>query len=210
MWNCLLQFLVTNGDFLGTHSFLPESLALVYWSVRTTQRVPSLPLHIKLPVQVFIGALIIVQFFPVLNEITLFNYQIPDTRWLIMVVFLFWFLGMVNAVNLIDGLDGLAGGVAFLIVFTCAVAGYFLGGPAFMHLNIILCAALLAFLHFNLQPSHFFMGDSGSLFLGYHMAVMPIFIFVSQGSTTSSLDLTPFILMCSFLIADTARVSADL
>jgi len=166
----------------------------------------SITWHIKLPVQVFIGVLIMFQFFPVINELKFFNYTIADNRWLIMSVFLFWFVGLTNAVNLIDGLDGLAGGVAFLIVFTCAVAGYFLGGPAFMHLNIILSAALLAFLHFNLQPSHFFMGDSGSLFLGYHLAVMPIFIFVSQGSTTSSLDLTSFILMYSFLIADTARV----
>lgn len=166
----------------------------------------SITWHIKLPVQIFIGAMIIIQFFPVISELILFNYQISGSRWFIMSVLLFWFVGLTNAINLIDGLDGLAGGVAFLIVFTCAVSGYFYGGPAFMHLNIILSASLLAFLHFNLQPSHFFMGDSGSLFLGYHLAVMPIFTFVSQGNITSSLDLTPFIIMYSFLIADTARV----
>jgi len=199
----ILGGFVLNESGLYTWYFLGALAVLLFGAVDDHF---SITWHIKLPVQVFIGALIMVQFFPVINEITLFNYQIPGTRWLIIAVYFFWFLGMVNAVNLIDGLDGLAGGVAFLIVFTCAVAGYFLGGPAFMHLNIILCAALLAFLHFNLQPSHFFMGDSGSLFLGYHLAVMPIFIFVSQGSTTSSLDLTPFILMYSFLIADTTRV----
>lgn len=196
-WFVLNESGIYNWYFLGAFSILILGAIDDHLSVSW---------HIKLPVQIFIGTMIIIQFFPTINELTIFNYRIINNRVLIMGLYLFWFIGLTNAVNLIDGLDGLAGGVAFLIIFTCAVVGYFIGGPAFMHLNIILSAALLAFLHFNLQPSHFFMGDSGSLFLGYHLAVMPIFIIVSQGSTATHLDLNTFILMSSFLIADTCRV----
>lgn len=160
----------------------------------------------KLLVQIFIGLMIIIHFLPEIDKFTFLgtikifnkNYFIP--------FFLFWFLGMVNSINLIDGLDGLAGGVTIIIAFSCSILGYFSGGPAFMHLNIIISASLLAFLHFNLQPSRFFMGDSGSLFLGFHLAVMPIMMFCSKGEISGDIDFTPFILMNSFLIIDTSRV----
>ncbi|SVD19854.1 uncharacterized protein METZ01_LOCUS372708, partial [marine metagenome] len=75
-------------------------------------------------------------------------------------------------------------------------------------INIIVGAALLAFLHYNQKPARFFMGDAGSLFLGYHLAVMPLFFFVAGGGRSSSgdLNITPFILLASYLIADTTRV----
>ena len=166
----------------------------------------SISWWLKLLVQIFIGLMIIVHFFPEINKFTfLGTIEIFDKNYIIP-FFLFWFLGITNSINLIDGLDGLAGGVTIIIAFFCSVLGYFVGGPAFMHLNIILSASLLAFLHFNLQPSRFFMGDSGSLFLGFHLAVMPIMMFCSKGKIAGDINFTPFILMNSFLIIDTSRV----
>ncbi|MBL52038.1 MAG: hypothetical protein CMG57_08790 [Candidatus Marinimicrobia bacterium] len=166
----------------------------------------SISWWVKLFVQIFIGLMILFHFLPQVNHFTfLGTIQIFEKSYLIP-FFLFWFLGIVNSVNLIDGLDGLAGGVAIIMVFSCSVLGYFIGGPAFMHLNIILSASLLAFLHFNLQPSRFFMGDSGSLFLGFHLAVTPILMFFSKGKTDAEINFTPFIIMTSFLIIDTSRV----
>ncbi len=166
----------------------------------------SISWWLKLLVQIFIGLMIIVHFFPEINKFTfLGTIEIFDKNYIIP-FFLFWFLGITNSINLIDGLDGLAGGVTIIIAFFCSVLGYFVGGPAFMHLNIIISASLLAFLHFNLQPSRFFMGDSGSLFLGFHLAVMPIMMFCSKGKIAGDINFTPFILMNSFLIIDTSRV----
>lgn len=166
----------------------------------------SISWWLKLLVQIFIGLMIIVHFFPEINKFTfLGTIEIFDKNYIIP-FFLFWFLGIINSINLIDGLDGLAGGVTIIIAFFCSVLGYFVGGPAFMHLNIIISASLLAFLHFNLQPSRFFMGDSGSLFLGFHLAVMPIMMFCSKGKIAGDINFTPFILMNSFLIIDTSRV----
>tara|TARA_S200000501_G_scaffold258237_1_gene241997 strand:- start:236 stop:1864 length:1629 start_codon:yes stop_codon:yes gene_type:complete len=160
----------------------------------------------KLLVQIFIGLMIVIHFLPEINKFTfLGTIEISDKYYMIP-FFLFWFLGMINSINLIDGLDGLAAGVTIIIAFSCSVLGYFVGGPAFMHLNIIISASLLAFLHFNLQPSRFFMGDSGSLFLGFHLAVMPIMMFCSEGKNFGDINFAPFILMNSFLIIDTSRV----
>ena len=85
-----------------------------------------------------------------------------------------WIVGVTNAVNLIDGLDGLAAGIS-----TIASASIFfialLNGNAFVTtISIILVGACLGFLPYNLNPAKIFMGDTGATFLGYIMAVMSV------------------------------------
>lgn len=81
-----------------------------------------------------------------------------------------WLVGITNAWNLIDGVDGLAAGVAFLVSATCAYLGV-LNGQAL--LAVVMCAAAgacLGFLRYNFNPAKIFLGDSGSLFLGITLA----------------------------------------
>jgi UDP-GlcNAc:undecaprenyl-phosphate GlcNAc-1-phosphate transferase len=89
-----------------------------------------------------------------------------------------WFLAIINAVNLIDGLDGLAAGVGFFACVANFVTAYLGGYPG--HLVICLLAATLAasivgFLIHNFHPATIFMGDSGSMFLGFMLAAIPLF-----------------------------------
>jgi UDP-GlcNAc:undecaprenyl-phosphate GlcNAc-1-phosphate transferase len=94
---------------------------------------------------------------------------------------LLWFVGITNAVNLVDGLDGLAGGIALIAaagVFALA-AGH--GNALGMLVAAALGGAVLGFLIFNFHPASIFMGDSGSLFLGFALAATSI-----QTSATSS------------------------
>ncbi|HQI24611.1 MAG TPA: MraY family glycosyltransferase [Smithella sp.] len=86
----------------------------------------------------------------------------------------FWFLLFINAINLIDGLDGLAGG---LIVFTCIVMTV----STFMHQDYlsafyfaVLGGSVLGFLKYNFNPATIFLGDGGSYFLGYTVAILAI------------------------------------
>jgi UDP-GlcNAc:undecaprenyl-phosphate GlcNAc-1-phosphate transferase len=81
-----------------------------------------------------------------------------------------WIVGVTNAVNLIDGLDGLAAGVTFFAAFTSFVIAS-ISGSVFVALTMAaLMGALIGFLFFNFNPARIFMGDSGSYFLGFVLA----------------------------------------
>lgn len=81
-----------------------------------------------------------------------------------------WMVGMMNAVNLIDGMDGLAGGVV-AIAFAGLAAAHAIGGDlGALVLVAAVGGALIGFLRYNFAPASIFMGDSGSLFLGYALA----------------------------------------
>ncbi|WP_346207861.1 MraY family glycosyltransferase [Caldifermentibacillus hisashii] len=91
-----------------------------------------------------------------------------------IIITFIWILGITNAINLIDGLDGLASGVS-TIALCSILAMAFLDGHLFV---IFLCVALigsnLGFLIHNFHPAKIYMGDTGSLFLGYSIAVISI------------------------------------
>ena len=81
-----------------------------------------------------------------------------------------WMVGMMNAVNLIDGMDGLAGGVVAIAFAGLAVAHGVGGDLGALVLVAAIGGALVGFLRYNFAPASIFMGDSGSLFLGYALA----------------------------------------
>ncbi len=78
-----------------------------------------------------------------------------------------WIVGMANAINLIDGLDGLASGIALAGLLAVAVVGYLGEIPGVTLLSTLLIGCLLGFLVFNSRPASIFLGDCGSLTLGY-------------------------------------------
>jgi exopolysaccharide biosynthesis WecB/TagA/CpsF family protein len=85
-----------------------------------------------------------------------------------------WIVGMSNALNLVDGLDGLAAGIALaasIAVFSIATGG---GDALVMLVALALVASLLGFLVYNVNPASVFMGDTGSLFLGTMLAALSI------------------------------------
>ena len=86
-----------------------------------------------------------------------------------------WIVGLTNAFNLIDGLDGLAAGLG-IIAATTSVIILFIGGaaPTDGTLLIILVGVLAGFLRYNFQPASVFLGDSGSQTIGYVLAVMSV------------------------------------
>lgn len=90
-------------------------------------------------------------------------------------VTMFWVVGICNAVNLLDGLDGLAGGVSMFSVLTLFVLSWwFIPNIIVAMVAISLAGAILGFLKYNFHPATIFMGDSGSLFIGYVLAVTAV------------------------------------
>jgi UDP-GlcNAc:undecaprenyl-phosphate GlcNAc-1-phosphate transferase len=78
-----------------------------------------------------------------------------------------WIVGMANAVNLIDGLDGLASGITLFGLLAVSVVGFLLPIPHITWLSTLLIGCLLGFLVYNSRPASIFLGDCGSLTLGY-------------------------------------------
>ncbi|HKO18492.1 MAG TPA: MraY family glycosyltransferase [Acidobacteriaceae bacterium] len=94
--------------------------------------------------------------------------------WLAIPVTLVWLVGVSNALNLVDGLDGLAGGVGMIALLAATAAAFILGNPNVPWYTLGLAGALLAFLHFNSHPAKIFLGDSGSLVVGFLLAVLTV------------------------------------
>lgn len=86
----------------------------------------------------------------------------------------FWIVGITNAFNLIDGLDGLASGVAGIASLSFFLVSLMLGNILVAFLSLILSGALFGFLFFNSHPAKIFLGDSGSLFIGFFMAAISV------------------------------------
>ena len=85
-----------------------------------------------------------------------------------------WILGVINAYNLIDGLDGLCGSFSISTIITLGILYTLTGNPESI-LCFILAASVFGFLCFNWPPAKLFMGDAGSQFLGFMISVFPLF-----------------------------------
>lgn len=107
-------------------------------------------------------------------------------------VTVFWIISVTNAVNLIDGLDGLASGISIIAALTIAAVAWsnstVFGGKEVVMLAFILIGAVLGFLRYNFYPAKIFLGDTGSMFLGYTLAVLSII-----GTTKSAAAIPLFI-----------------
>ena len=104
------------------------------------------------------------------------NYTINFFRWPIANILLtyFWLVGITNAFNLLDNIDGLAGGVALIASGFLSVFFYQTGYPDLLIISLALAGSISGFLIFNFPPARIFMGDSGSMLIGFTLAALAI------------------------------------
>ncbi|HEY8297080.1 MAG TPA: MraY family glycosyltransferase [Candidatus Baltobacteraceae bacterium] len=121
--------------------------------------------------------------------------------WVGVPLTLLWYVGMMNAINFIDGLDGLLAGVT-------AISGIFLFAIAILHANpvvalvvIALAGAALGFLPYNFNPARIFLGDAGSLFIGYVFATVSI---IGASKSVIAVGLIVPLVVLALPILDTA------
>ncbi|MDA0989292.1 MAG: MraY family glycosyltransferase, partial [Verrucomicrobia bacterium] len=100
------------------------------------------------------------------------GFHLPPVLNLILTIV--WFVAVINAFNLIDGIDGLASGLAIIAAFGLAGALAFRHLPGDTLVALALAASCLAFLRYNFHPATIFLGDSGSMFLGFTIAAIAL------------------------------------
>ena len=130
----------------------------------------GIPARLKFPVQVLLAVPVAVE---ALYEGGTHQLWLPSSWWVLLPLAVIAIVGTANAVNLTDGMDGLAGGLS--LIAAGALALLIPGAPAGEKaVAMTLCGALAAFLVYNRHPARVFMGDTGALAIGYALAVMAI------------------------------------
>jgi UDP-GlcNAc:undecaprenyl-phosphate GlcNAc-1-phosphate transferase len=127
---------------------------------------------IKLGIQVLLAFLAVKAFGIEIDYVGLPGNHILHLGWLIAPVSVFWLVGMQNTVNFLDGVDGLAAGVIFIVALILMLAAGELGDIDVVQLSGALAGACAGFLLFNFHPAKIFMGDSGSHFLGLALGMI--------------------------------------
>ncbi|MEQ1749030.1 MAG: MraY family glycosyltransferase [Prosthecobacter sp.] len=93
-----------------------------------------------------------------------------ELGWWSLPVTLLWLIAIPNIINLIDGMDGLAGGFGLFLSLTLAFIGYVSGSPEVILVSTIMAGALTGFLFFNFPPAKIFLGDGGAYLIGFFVA----------------------------------------
>ena len=162
-----VYFLITDASLFI--EYLPIiSAGLIIFVFGFIDDIVTLRAIVKLLIQIVATCLVIFSG----NRFTQIGpWQIPSV---LSYIFTFcWIIGVVNAFNLIDGLDGLCGSLAFTTTLTLGII-YTLSGNNISVICFILAASVLGFLCFNWPPAKLFMGDCGSQFLGFMLATLPL------------------------------------
>jgi len=131
------------------------------------------------------------------------NVLLPE--WLAIVITIVVIIGVTNAINLSDGLDGLAGGISLLSFICIGYLGYQTGNFAVVIFSVAIVGAIFGFLRFNTFPATVFMGDAGSQLLGF------LAITLSLGLTQNQSVISPVLplLLLGFPILDTITVLSE-
>ncbi len=166
-----------SGQLFQYH--LKEAIALFMAStlvlgVGIVDDVRGLKARYKLLVQLFACSILIVAGYRIMSVSNPFGNTPIVLGFLFLPVTLFWLMGSTNAFNLIDGLDGLAAGVGVFVCATLFFVALWFGNILMASFWASMGGALLGFLIFNRHPASIFLGDSGSLFLGFTIGAVAL------------------------------------
>jgi UDP-GlcNAc:undecaprenyl-phosphate GlcNAc-1-phosphate transferase len=122
-------------------------------------------------------------------------------EWLVYPLTMLWYVGMMNAINFIDGLDGLLSGVTVISAASLLVIDLNRGHAEIALVLAVLAGAALGFLRYNWNPAKIILGDSGALFIGYVFATVSI---IGTSKTAFAISLLVPLLVLALPVLDTA------
>lgn len=160
----------------------------------------GLPAIVKLGVQVCVG----LGAYECGMSIDMFTHPFADesvsTGSFSLILTVAWFVAIPNLINLVDGMDGLAGGVGLFLCLTLAILGALSGNIPLAILSLMMAGGLAAFLCFNLPPARIYMGDGGAYLIGYFIAAASL-ISSNKGAVSSAILVV--VIALGFPILDT-------
>lgn len=145
------------------------------------------------------------------RDFTLSNILVPYTDFYFnfgifkYILTVLWIIGISNAINLLDGMDGQAGGVSYIAAMFIGISAMIFKEYTIAIINFSLAGSLFGFLIFNLPPAKIFMGDSGSLTIGFILAIQPL-MFSSPESKGKMILVTIAVLLVPILDVFTAII----
>ena len=136
----------------------------------------SVPARYKLIVQIVSATIVVLYGDLSFSEVSLLGHKIYFNEFWGSLSSIIFIVAITNAINLIDGLDGLAAGISSIYFLTIAIIAFILNriGGLDVIISLIMLGATLGFLFHNFPPAKIFMGDSGSLFLGFMISVIAL------------------------------------
>ncbi len=190
----LLWWIPVEKQLIGLE-YLPQNRlagmcigGLLAWGLGFVDDVIDLRVRWKLTGQIILSVLAIGLGFEI-NTIQVPILQIINLGPLSWPITILWIVGVINAINLIDGLDGLASGLVIIALACFGLLCLWQGQYSLLLLIFVLAGATLGFWLFNRPQASIFMGDSGSMFLGYVLALLSIWVTDLPGRGPSGLPL---------------------
>ena len=178
-----LVYVLVTKDYSNTRlAFVISGLIIFIFGVMDDFL--TLKAYLKLIVQIAASLIAIAAGF---RFRTILSWELP--MWLSFALTFFWMIGIINAYNLIDGVDALCGSLSAMVILTLGLIYTKDGSTHQATVCMILVAAIMGFLLYNKPKAKIFMGDGGSQFLGFMIAVLPL------EKTTAHFESTKFFLM---------------
>lgn len=132
------------------------------------------------------------------------NSTILGAYYITIPILIFWMVGIMNALNFLDNMDGITSGIAFILGLGFFALGILSGNHFLSFISVILIGSTLGFLFHNFHPAKIFLGDAGSMLIGYVLSGLGIFLLKELPKDFS--QLLPFLLL-SYAIFDITLVT---
>ena len=188
----LLGYMLFARTFMEILDVLIGSIIIVLTGV--FDDINPVPAKIKLVLQIIAACVVVFYGNIVLNHVDMLGLNLDFPVPLNYIITIIFIVGITNAINLIDGLDGLSSGVSSIYFITISIIAFMLNKKQGLDtiLSLIMLGSTLGFLVHNFHPAKIFMGDTGSLFLGFTISVIALLGF--KATTLTSLIIPLLIL----------------
>ena len=179
----LLGYILFGNMSIRMNSILIGSFIIIITGI--IDDIKPIPAKIKFAFQLLASSVVAIYGEILLKEVSAFGFIVDFGNFSYVITILF-IVGIINCINLIDGLDGLAAGLSsiYFITIGIVIIGWTHTFDLDAILTFIMLGATLGFLCHNFNPAKIFMGDSGSMFLGYIIAVIALLGFKNVTLTT--------------------------